>query len=70
MQPKHYNNSNYDRGHIIPAADFSEEDRNRTFTMANISPQVKNDEIGLRRSFQRFHRDFTYVCDITDSFIK
>lgn len=42
MQPKDYNDSRYDRGHMAAAADFSHDTQlwESTFTMANISPQV------------------------------
>jgi len=42
VRPKDYNDSKYDRGHMIPAADMNFDDAsiNYTFSMANISPQV------------------------------
>jgi DNA/RNA endonuclease G (NUC1) len=46
--PKDYTDSEFDRGHMIPAADFnSADDINFTFSMVNISPQNSN----LNKSF-------------------
>eukprot|EP01035_Chromulina_nebulosa_P018084 gene18084-23732_t len=41
IKPKDYTDSSFDRGHMIPAADFShsQEALASTFTMANICPQ-------------------------------
>jgi DNA/RNA endonuclease G (NUC1) len=42
VNPKDYNDSRLDRGHLVPAADFSHCDvlYRRTFSMANIAPQA------------------------------
>lgn len=42
VNPKDYNDSTYDRGHVIPAADFAHDTSlyEKTFSMINISPQV------------------------------
>jgi DNA/RNA endonuclease G (NUC1) len=42
VHPKEYNDSKYDRGHMVPAADFihSSDLYPETFSMINISPQV------------------------------
>ena len=41
IKPTDYNNSGFDRGHMIPAADFAvtQEALQSTFTMTNIAPQ-------------------------------
>jgi DNA/RNA endonuclease G (NUC1) len=49
ISSKDYNDSGYDRGHMIPANDFklTQNAINSTFTMANISPQNSNLNKGL-----------------------
>ncbi|RYY82193.1 hypothetical protein EON63_13780, partial [archaeon] len=41
VHPKDYNDSKYDRGHLVPAADFMHQLNayQATFSMANICPQ-------------------------------
>ena len=56
VNPKDYNDSRYDRGHLAPAADFSAELYKETFTMANISPQTSNLNKGFWARFEAFLR--------------
>lgn len=49
IRSKDYNDSGFDRGHLIPAGDFkmNQKSLNSTFTMANISPQNSSLNKGL-----------------------
>ena len=42
VRPNDFKNTGYDRGHLVPAADFArrQDMMDSTFTMSNISPQV------------------------------
>ena len=55
---KDYSDSHYDRGHMIPAADFKITQRslNSTFSMANISPQYSSMNRGIWESLESFIR--------------
>ena len=64
VSPKDYNNSGFDRGHIIPAGDFrsTQKSMNATFTMANICPQNSLLNRGYWANFEnwirKLHKEF------------
>ena len=55
---KDYTDSQFDRGHMIPAADFklTQKSLNSTFSMANISPQYSSMNRGVWESLESFVR--------------
>eukprot|EP00981_Chlorochromonas_danica_P001113 scaffold247_cov172-Ochromonas_danica.AAC.28 len=57
---KDYTDSKYDRGHMVPAADFQEQSDcfSGTFTMANISPQAPLLNKGFWARFEAWIRSY------------
>ena len=51
-----YENSNYDRGHLVPAADmvFSEKAMSASFLLSNISPQEPSFNRGIWKKIGSF----------------
>ena len=65
VHPKEYNHSGFNRGHMIPAADFrsSQESLNGTFTMANICPQNAALNQGFWSTFEAWIRSLLFSPD-------
>ncbi len=55
-----YRGSGYDRGHLVPAADmsFDEKALNETFYMSNISPQARDFNKGVWKELEELTRDW------------
>ncbi len=58
--PSDYRGSGYDRGHLVPAGDmaFSDRSMSETFYMSNMSPQVRNFNMGIWRELEEQVRDW------------
>ena len=58
--PADYRRSGYTRGHLVPAGDmgFSERGMSETFYMSNMSPQVRNFNMGVWRELEEQVRDW------------
>ena len=58
--PEDYNRTEYDRGHLVAAADmaFSKESMSETFYMSNISPQSPGFNKGVWRELEELTRDW------------
>lgn len=58
--PSDYRRSGYTRGHLVPAGDmgFSERAMSETFYMSNMSPQVRNQNMGIWRELEEQVRDW------------
>lgn len=58
--PEDYIRSNYDRGHLAPAADmaFSEEAMSESFYMSNVAPQRPGFDQGVWRELEELTRDW------------
>lgn len=74
VKPTDYNNSGFDRGHMVPASDFSysQEALNSTFTMANMCPQSPQLNKGLWARLEAWlryihiqHKEFEELIVIT-----
>lgn len=55
-----YKNSNYSRGHLVPAADrgWDKEVMQSTFLMSNVSPQLEEFNSGIWREAEELIRDW------------
>ena len=55
-----YTNTGYDRGHLVPAADMSFDERamSETFYMSNVSPQIRNFNSGIWKELEFVVRDW------------
>lgn len=62
---KDYTGSNYDRGHMAPAADFrfDKDAMYESFSMANIIPQAKQLNRGEWKDLENYVRNLTKRCD-------
>jgi endonuclease G len=59
-----YKNSGYDRGHLAPAADFSDKQSyEESFILSNISPQVGGFNRVYWKAIERFTRGLTSNYD-------
>jgi len=58
--PADYRRSGYTRGHLVPAGDmgFSERAMSETFYMSNMSPQLRNQNMGVWRELEEQARDW------------
>jgi len=58
--PADYRRSGYTRGHLVPAGDmgFSKQAMSETFYMSNMSPQVRNQNMGIWRELEEQVRDW------------
>lgn len=58
VKSSEYTGSGYDRGHLIPAGDFtwSEEEMKKTFVMTNVAPQVPSLNRGPWRILEEYIR--------------
>lgn len=66
-----YKNTGYDRGHLVPAADSSnQQNMNDTFYLTNVSPQVA---IGFNRGYwaalERMIRSISHQADFEKLFV-
>lgn len=59
-KPEDYRSPDYDRGHLVPAADmaFSEEAISETFLMSNITPQTPGFNRGVWRELEELTRSW------------
>lgn len=60
--PGDYTNSGYDRGHMVPSADrtANERDNSSTFLMTNILPQTADNNRGPWKELESYCRDLIY----------
>lgn len=60
--PRDYTNSGYDRGHMVPSADrtANERDNSSTFLMTNILPQTADNNRGPWKELESYCRDLIY----------
>ncbi len=58
--PSDYRRSGYTRGHLVPAGDmgFNERAMSETFYMSNMSPQLRNQNMGIWRELEEQVRDW------------
>lgn len=58
--PADYRRSGYTRGHLVPAGDmgFDERAMSETFYMSNMSPQLRNQNMGIWRELEEQIRDW------------
>lgn len=58
--PSDYRRSGYTRGHLVPAGDmnFDERAMSETFYMSNMSPQLRNQNMGIWRELEEQVRDW------------
>ncbi|NEQ34963.1 MAG: DNA/RNA non-specific endonuclease [Okeania sp. SIO3I5] len=59
VRPSNYRNSGYDRGHLIPSADrtANEKDNSATFLMTNIIPQSPDNNRETWRELEQYSRE-------------
>mmetsp|Transcript_30039 Transcript_30039/g.55785 ORF Transcript_30039/g.55785 Transcript_30039/m.55785 type:complete len:221 (-) Transcript_30039:1252-1914(-) len=65
-KPSLYKNTGYDRGHMVPAADFTETEEmyKHTFSMANICPQVRGVNRGVWRVLESWAARLLHDNDV------
>lgn len=75
-QPEDYKGSDYDRGHLAPAADmgWSSKTMSQSFLMSNMSPQCAELNRGAWRELEEKVREYAvkhkYICVITGPIFK
>jgi endonuclease G len=60
-----YTNSDYTRGHLVPAGDmaFNEEAMEESFIMSNMSPQMRTFNNGIWKELEETVRDWAYFYE-------
>lgn len=66
VTPNDYRNSGFDRGHVVPSGDRTQnpQDNSATFLMTNILPQAPENNRGAWRELEEYSRDLVYQFDL------